>query len=243
MVKGKVVVVTGGASGLGRVLVEDFISKGAKVAFTYKSSTENAKALMDKYPGKVMGIQADAIDYHKALEVIEQTCEVFGTIDVLVNNASHAKDASILNQTYENWDYTIKSVLYPSFNYTKAVADIFKEKKSGKIVTIGSINGLRGREGSLAYSTAKSALIGFTKTIAKELGQYEVNCNLIAPGFINTDGQADTSDLIKKLVLDECYIRKLTDPQAISNLVIFLSSESADSITGEVYKIDCGQYM
>ena len=102
---------------------------------------------------------------------------------------------------------------------------------------------MRGREGSLAYSTAKAGIEGFTKTIAKELGKYNICCNVVAPGYINTDGQAGTSELIKKMVLDECAIRRLTEPVEVANLVLFLASNKANNITGQVYKIDCGQYI
>ncbi|HRU41253.1 MAG TPA: SDR family oxidoreductase, partial [Candidatus Diapherotrites archaeon] len=127
--------------------------------------------------------------------------------------------------------------------YSKYASEIMIANKAGKIINIGSINGLRGREGSVAYSTAKAGIIGFTKTIAKELGKYNICCNVVAPGFINTDGQSNTSELIKKMVLDECAIRKLTEPAEIANLVLFLSSEKANNITGQVYQIDCGQYI
>ena len=110
-------------------------------------------------------------------------------------------------------------------------------------MNIGSINELRGREGSIAYSTAKAAIIGFTKTSAKELGEYGINCNVVAPGFINTDGQARTSEIIKKVVLSECAIRRLTEPEEVANMVLFLASEKAKNITGQVYKVDCGQYI
>ena len=134
-------------------------------------------------------------------------------------------------------------MLYPVFYYSKAVCGHFIKAGKGKIINIGSINGLRGREGSLAYSTAKAGIEGFTKTIAKELGMYNVNCNVVAPGYIDTDGQRNTSELIKKMVLDECAIRKLTDPAEVANLVIFLAGERSNNITGQVYQIDCGQYI
>lgn len=239
----KVVLVTGGASGLGRVIVEEFLKIGYNVVFTYLHSESKAKEIIDEYGDNVFGIKSDASNYDDAKEVVLKAINHFGRVDVLVNNAASAKDGSIGEISPENWDYTIKNVLYSCFNYSNEVSKHFIENNSGKIINIGSINGLRGREGSLAYSSAKAGIVGFTKTIAKELGSYGVTANVIAPGFINTDGQANTSYLIKKMVLEECAIKKLTEPIEVVNLVIFLASDKSNNITGQVYQIDCGQYI
>lgn len=241
--KDKIVLITGGASGLGRVLVDEFVNSGAKVCFTYRNSEKKAKILEEKYKENVLAIKADASSEEESKMVVDRCVERFGTINVLVNNAASAKDGSIQKIALEQFDYTIRNVLYPVFNYTKAAVPVFLNKREGKIINIGSINGMRGREGSLAYSTAKAGIEGFTKTIAKELGQYEICCNVVAPGYINTDGQVNTSELIKKMVLDECAIRRLTEPVEVANLVLFLASSKANNITGQVYKIDCGQYI
>ena len=239
----KIVFITGGASGLGRVLVDAFVNRGYKVFFTYKNSKDNAEKIAKKYGDKVAFTKADASSFEEALDSINKCVDAFGTIDVLINNAASARDSSIENISKENFEYTLDNVLMPVFNYTKLVIDIMKNNGKGKIINIGSINGIRGREGSVAYSTAKAGIIGFTKTVAKELGQYNINCNVVAPGYINTDGQRNTSELIKKLVLSECAIRKLATPEEISNLIAFLASDEADCITGQVYQIDNGQYI
>lgn len=239
----KTVLITGGAYGLGRILVQQFVEAGANVCFTYRNSKENALHMQEMYGEKVYPIQADASDYDKTIQVVEKCEKKYGKVDVLVNNASSTKDGSIFKITPEGFEYTLKNVLFPVFNYTKAVVPQMIEKKNGKIINIGSINGMRGREGSVAYSTAKAGIEGFTKTIAKELGKYNICCNVVAPGFINTDGQANTSELVKKLVLDECAIKRLTEPVEVANLVLFLAGEKSNNITGQVYKIDCGQYI
>lgn len=243
MLNDKVILVTGGAYGLGRVIAEEVVKQGAKVFFTYRSHQESAEQICGKYSGKAECIKADATDFKLADTAIKECIGRFGRIDALINNAASARDGSILKISKENFEYTINNVLLPVFNYTKAVVPHMVKQNAGVIINIGSINGLRGREGSLAYSTAKSGLVGFTKTVAKELGEYNINCNLIAPGYIDTDGQKNTSELIKKLVLDECAIRRLTKPIEIVNLIVFLISDKAANITGQIMQIDCGQYI
>ena len=239
----KVVLITGGAYGLGSVLVDEFLKQEYIVCFTYLKSEERAQKLKEKYGEEVLAIKADASSITDAKRTIEECIKKFGQLDVLINNAASSRDSSLEQLEYEDFDYTLKHVLYPVYNYSKCVSNVYMNQKNGKIINIGSINGMRGREGSVAYSTAKAGIEGFTKTIAKELGKYNVCCNVVAPGFIDTEGQKKTSELIKKLVLDECAIRKLTKPIEVANLVLFLASDKANNITGQVYKIDCGQYI
>ena len=239
----KVVFITGGASGLGRVLAEQFLQNHAKVCFTYRHSAEKAKDIIGRYEGQAFAMPADASLYDEAVMAVEECIGRFGQVDVLVNNAAGAKDGSLLRLEQEGFDFTIRNVLHPVYNYCKAVCPYMVGQGSGKIINIGSINGVRGREGSLAYSTAKAGVEGFTRTIAKELGQYNINCNVVEPGFINKEGKKNTSELIKKLVLDECAIRRLTEPEEVANLVLFLASGKANNITGQVYRIDCGQFI
>lgn len=243
MFENKVVFITGGASGLGKVLVEQFLKSHARVCFTYRNSADRAAEMVEQYKNQVLAIQADASSYDEAFNAVKECVDQFGKIDVLINNAASARDGSLVRLEQDGFDYTIRNVLYPVYNYCKAVSAYMIEKGNGKIINIGSINGIRGREGSLAYSTAKAGVEGFTKTIAKELGQYNINCNVVEPGFINTDGQKNTSELIKKLVLDECAIRRLTEPEEVANLVEFLASDKANNITGQIYRIDCGQFI
>lgn len=243
MFKNKTVIVTGGASGLGRTLTEQFVAEGANVVFTYFSSEDKAKSLMEKYPKQVFGVQADATDYDKAQEVAKIAFEKFGRIDILVNNASAAKHGEFVHLTFDDFDFSIKNGLYPVFNYSKAVTPYFIDQKDGCIVNIGSINGMRGRQSSLPYCAAKAGIEGLTKTYAKEMGEYNIRCNVVAPGFIYTDAQIKTSAIIKKLVLDECAIRRLTKPEEVGHLVLFLAGDKAQNMTGQVFQIDCGQYI
>lgn len=239
---GKVAVVTGGSSGLGRVIVDRFVEEGACVCFTYRNSAEKARKLCEKHGDKVIAIHADASDYASAENVIRTAVSKFGRIDILINNAASARDGSLKKLSPEDFEYTLKNVLFPVYNYCHAsVGELCKTH--GKVINISSINGLRGREGSLAYSAAKGGIEGFTKTIAKELGDDRVCCNTVAPGYMATDGQDKTSELIKKLVLSECAIRHLTKPEEVAELVLFLASSKGDCITGKTYQIDCGQYI
>lgn len=239
----KIVLITGGASGLGSVLVREFVSEGYKVCFTFRNSEDKAEILQQQFGEKVFAVKADASNYECALKTVDSCLTHFGRLDVLINNAASARDASLVNILKENFEYTLQNVLYPVFYYSKAVCNYFIKMQKGKIINIGSINGMRGREGSVAYSTAKAGIEGFTKTIAKELGKYNINCNIVAPGYIDTDSQKSTSELIKKMVLDECAIRRLTDPSEVANLVIFLAGNKSNNITGQIYQIDCGQYI
>lgn len=241
--KKKVVLITGGGLGLGRNLVDAFYSEGYNVAFTYRKQREEIEEKVRRSDGNMMALMADASDYDQVRKSVNEVHKTFGKIDVLVNNAASAKDSTLENSTPENFDFTIKNVLYPVYYYSKIVADYMVQAGCGKIINIGSVNGLHGREGSLGYSTAKAGIIGLTKTMAKELGKYPINCNVVAPGYISTDGQKNTSELIKKLVLSECYIKRLSDPAAICNMVLFLASNKADNITGQIFQVDCGQYI
>ncbi len=243
MERSRIALITGGASGLGRVLVKEFVEEGYRVCFTYRNSEDKAKAIKQEFGDNVHMVHADASDMGQASVAVEECRKFFGGIDTLVNNAASAKDNTLIRLEKEGFDYTIRNVLYPVFHYSKAAIQYFIQQRYGKIINIGSINGSRGREGSVAYSTAKAGIEGFTKTIAKELGPYNINCNVVAPGFINTEGQQDTSELVKKYVLDECAIRRLTEPEEVANLILFLAGEKSDNITGQIYRIDCGQYI
>ena len=243
MKNNKVAIITGATRGLGYAILSKFIANDYKVAFTYLNNEQKANEICELYKDKVISFKADATDYNSAVEIVEKTIKTFGKIDVLVNNVSLAKDRPIWKITKEQWDFGIDNTLTSCFNYTRAVINQFIDNKSGKIINIGSINGMRGREGSVSYCAAKAGIIGFSKTIAKELGKFNINVNVVAPGYIDTDGQENTSELIKKMVLDECAIRRLSQPEDIANLVEFLASEKSNNITGEVIKIDCGQYI
>lgn len=239
----KIALVTGGSLGLGRAIVRKLAGEGARVAFTYREHVEEAGALQAEQPDRLLALPADASDFSRAQQVVAEVVERYGTVDILVNNVGRGRESPIWSMTEDDWDSVIALTLKSAFNYTRAVAPLFLNKQAGSVLFIGSINGLRGREGNANYCAAKAGLVGLMKTAAKELGRYSVNVNLVAPGYIDTEGQRSTPQLIKDLVLKECAIQRLGQPGEIADVVAFLCSPAARHITGEVIKVDAGQYI
>jgi 3-oxoacyl-[acyl-carrier protein] reductase len=244
--KGQVALVTGGSRGLGAEIVCELAKQGADVAFTYVQNTAEAEALASKVQElgcRCSAIQADVSDFQRAQQVVAEVREELGCIQVLVCNAGISRGGALWKTTEADWDDVIDVSLKGAFNYIRAVAPLYMEQRYGKAVCIGSINGLRGRIGSISYNAAKAGLVGLVKTAAAELGQFNVNVNLVAPGFIETPSQANTPELIRDLVLKECAIKRLGMPEDIARVVVFLCSEAARHVTGQVIKVDAGQYL
>lgn len=246
--EGKVALVTAGSRGLGSEIVRQLIRDGANVAFTYVSNAEASRHLVDemrasKKTAMCKAIRANATDFGMAQKVVAQVRAEFGKLDILVCNAGVAREAPIWKMSEEEWDEVIGVTLKGSFNYVRAVSPIFREQGHGKIVLIGSINGLRGRMGTVSYNVAKAGLTGLAKTTASELGRFNVNVNVVAPGFIETPSQEKTPELIRDLVLKESAIKRLATPEDVAPMVIFLCSESSRHVTGQVIKVDGGQYL
>lgn len=243
---GKTVLITGGSRGLGRSLVIAFAGAGAKVAFTYKNddaSAEDLEKSMISSGRDVVSLRADASDFVRAHEVVRSLEDRWKRLDILVCNAGMARSAALWKMTEDDWDAVLGVTLKSCFNYVHAASKGFMENNYGKVLCVGSINGLRGRIGSLSYNVAKAGVVGLVKTAASELGRFNINVNAIAPGFIETDSQAKTPELIRDLVLKECAIKRLAEPEDIVPLVLFLCSDAAGHITGQTIKIDAGQYM
>jgi 3-oxoacyl-[acyl-carrier protein] reductase len=242
----QVALVTAGSRGLGAELVHQLAYYGANVAFTYQQDTVAANNLVKDVQNlgrRGLALQADARDFQRAQEIVACAAEQFGKVNILICNAGISRGLALWKMTESDWNSVIDVSLKGAFNYIRAVAPLFIANKSGKIVCIGSINGLRGRIGSISYNAAKAGLVGLVKTAAAELGRYEVNVNLVAPGFIETSSQASTPELIRDLVLKECAIKRLGTPGDIAPVVVFLCSKSASHITGQVIKVDAGQYL
>lgn len=243
---GRVGLVTAGSRGLGAEVVRALARQGADVAFTYVQDADAAAALVAEVEAtgrRALAIQADASDLPRAGEAVGQVEEQFGGIHLLVCNAGLARGGALWKQSEADWDRVLDVTLKGAFNYVQAAAPHYIEQGYGKIVCVGSINGLRGRIGSIGYNAAKAGLTGLVKTAAAELGPSNVNVNLVAPGFIETPSQVNTPELIRDLVLKECAIKRLGTPEDIAPVIVFLCSDAARHVTGQIIKVDAGQYL
>ncbi len=243
---GKSAVVTGGSRGIGSAVSLSLAQHGADVAIIDRDHLEEAEKTIKQI--KALGrrgivIQADTSVFKDASENVAEVIKEFGRLDILVNNAGINWDGVIWKMTEEQWDKVIDINLKGYFNYSRAVAPVFREQQSGKIVNVSSINGLRGKFGQANYSASKAGIIGLTKTLAKELGKYNVCVNAVAPGLIETDMMKQASEEVRKNAVEEIVLKKLGQPEDVANAVIFLCSELAGHITGEVIKVDGGQYI
>lgn len=246
---GKRVLLTGGSSGIGAEVVRGLARAGARVLFTYGASQDLADAIVESERAlghDVAALQADARDFDRAATVVAEACERFGGIDVLVNNVGGAgrDEGPIWTMTEAVFDDVVELNLKTCFNYTRAVCEPFMAARSGTIVNVGSINGLRGRETQPAYTAAKAGMLGFTKTVAKELGPYGVNVTMVATGYVGTPKQQHkVSDEHRRRLLDATAMKHLIEPHEVADVVVFLSSDAARHITGAVLRLDAGEYI
>jgi 3-oxoacyl-[acyl-carrier protein] reductase len=223
-----------------------FAECGANIAIIDKKDENDAQPILNQI--KELGrncifINADISDFKAADDAIQTILSKFGKIDILVNNAGINKDGVIWKMTEEQWDSVININLKGYFNYIRAVSPIFREQKSGKILNISSINGIRGKFGQANYSASKAGIIGLTKTVAKELGKYNVNVNAIAPGLIDTEMMKNADQSVRDAAISEIVIGRIGLPEEVANVIAFLCSDLARHITGEIIKVDGGQYI
>jgi 3-oxoacyl-[acyl-carrier protein] reductase len=242
----KTAIVTGGISGIGAAVCLELARRGANVAMIDRKTAEEAGEMLRKVAetgSSALFVQADISDFAAAADAVQTVLGRFGKIDILVNNAGINRDGVIWKMTEEQWDEVILVNLKGYFNFTRAVSPIFREQQSGKIVNITSINGIRGKFGQSNYSASKAGIIGLTKSVAKELGKYNVNVNAIAPGLIETEMMKTADETVRTAALDEIVLKRLGQPEDIAHLAAFLCSDLARHITGEVIKVDGGQYI
>lgn len=241
--EGKIVLVTGGARGIGRAITLAFAKSGADVAFTYRSSGQLAESLVSEVKAmgrKVLPLEADATSMKSAVEVVERVVAEFKRLDVLVNNAGITKDNLLLRMSEEDWDSVIQTNLKSVFNYTKAAARTMMGQRYGKIINLSSVVGLKGNAGQSNYAASKAGIIGFTKSIAKELASRNILVNAVAPGYIDTDMTAALTEEQRKAVIDAIPLKRVAKPDDVAKVVLFLASPDADYITGQVVSVDGG---
>jgi len=242
---GKVAIVTGGSLGIGAAVAKEMARQGAKVAINYRRHREEAEKVLAEIKGQSDGValQVDVSSLADVQAMVDKVVETFGGVDILVNNAGINRDRVVWKMSEEEWDTVLEVNLKGYFNFIRSVAPLLKEKGGGRIINVTSINGLRGKFGQANYSAAKAGIIGLTKAVAKELGKYQVTVNAVAPGMIETDMIASLPEEVKEAARKEAALGKLGRPEDVAKLVCFLASEDAGHITGEVIKVDGGQYI
>jgi 3-oxoacyl-[acyl-carrier protein] reductase len=243
LLQGKNALVTGGSRGIGHAIVKKYAENGANVAFTYLNSAEKAKAIVDEltaaYGVKVIAYQSDAASYEASEQLVTEAIKELGRIDILVNNAGITRDNLILRMSEGQFDEVIKSNLKSIFNLTKHVSKHMLRQKSGSIINLSSIVGLRGQAGQSNYAASKAGIIGFSKSIAEEFGSRSIRCNVISPGFIETDMTHILGEDTKKSLLTQIPLGRMGHAEDIANSALFLGSELSAYITGQVLSV-CG---
>jgi len=244
--KDKVCLVTGGSRGIGKAIVLALAESGATVAFDYRERRDAAEAVLaevEERGGRAAIFQADVSDVDAVNAMVEAVREKFGPVSILVNNAGINRDKSFSKLTHEQWDEVLSMNLSGAFNVTKAVMPDMLEQKWGRIVNVSSIVGQRGNFGQANYAAAKAGLIGFTKTVALETARKGVTANAIAPGFIDTDMMASVPEDVLAKICATIPVARMGKPEEIAPIVVFLASDQAAYITGQVIAANGGLYM
>ena len=240
MLTGKVAVITGVSKGIGRAIALAFARNGADVAFIGRSDNADTVVAAKEFGVQVKTYICDVSDFGQSKTVCDAIISDFGRVDILVNNAGITKDGLLLSMSEEDFDQVLAVNLKGTFNFTKHFTKHLLKSKCGRIINISSVSGVSGNAGQANYAASKAGVIGFTKTVARELASRKVTCNAIAPGFIETDMTAVLSDAVKEKVLTSIPLKRMGNPDEIASLAVFLASDFAAYITGEVIKVDGG---
>lgn len=246
LLEGKVALVTGASRGIGRAIVLKLAEHGCNIAFTDLSVNEQAISVENEL--KALGVKAqayasDASNFQNTQDVVDQIIKDFGTVDVLVNNAGITKDTLLMRMTEEQWDVVINVNLKSVFNLTKAVQKVMLKQRSGSIINVSSVVGVGGNAGQANYSASKAGIIGFTKSIAKELGSRNIRCNAIAPGFIITEMTAKLGAEVVEEWQKKIPLQRGGKPEEVANSILFLASDLSSYVTGQVLVVCGGMEM
>jgi 3-oxoacyl-[acyl-carrier protein] reductase len=242
----KIVLITGASRGIGKAIAEECVRQGATVAFTYLSSEEKARALeaeLTANGGKAKGFRSDASNFDQAQQLVDDVVAEFGTVDVLVNNAGITRDTLLMRMTEEQWDEVINTNLKSAFNLTKAVQKPMLKARSGSIINMSSVVGVKGNAGQANYAASKAGLIGFTKSIAAELGSRNIRCNAIAPGFIETEMTDALNPEVVQGWRNGIPLKRGGQPIDVANATVFLASDMSAYITGQTLHVCGGMLM
>ncbi|MDA0686602.1 MAG: 3-oxoacyl-[acyl-carrier-protein] reductase [Bacteroidetes bacterium] len=247
MLSGKTALITGASRGIGKGIAELFAKNGCNIAFTFASSVEKAKAfeaeLMSQYGIKAIGYQSNAADFAESEALAAQVLADFGKVDVLINNAGITRDTLLMRMTEEQWDAVINTNLKSAFNLTKAFLRHFLGNKSGSIINMTSVVGVMGNAGQANYAASKAGMIGFTKSVAKEVGSRGIRCNSVAPGFIETEMTAELDEQVKKSWAETIPLKRAGSTDDVANACLFLASDLSTYVTGQTLSVCGGMLM
>jgi 3-oxoacyl-[acyl-carrier protein] reductase len=242
LLENKVAIVTGGTRGIGKSIVMELAKAGANIVFTYVSSDEKARALEAEVAAlnvKVKGYKSDAGDFNAAEALINDVLKDFPTIDILVNNAGITRDTLLMRMSEQQWDEVMQANLKSVFNMTKAVQKPMLKQRSGSIINMSSVVGVKGNAGQANYAASKAGIIGFSKSVALELGSRSIRCNVIAPGFIETEMTSALDEEVVKKWREAIPLKRGGKAEDVANVTVFLASEMSAYVTGQVINV-CG---
>lgn len=243
LLEGKTAIITGASRGIGKGIAEVFAKNGANVAFTYSSSAAAAQELENELTAlgvKAKGYQSNAADFNEAQKLVDAVIAEFGNVDILINNAGITKDNLLMRISEEDFDTVIDVNLKSVFNMTKAVQKIMLKNRAGSIINMSSVVGVKGNAGQTNYAASKAGVIGFSKSVALELGSRNIRCNVIAPGFIETEMTAKLNEDVVKGWRENIPLKRGGSPEDVANVCVFLSCDMSAYVTGQVINVDGG---